>query len=135
MSQPHQQPLPWLTKRIAAFRYAFEGMFYLIRTQPHAKFHSFAGVVVVAFGLAIGLSQAEWLALAITITMVIAAEGINTAIEATVDLASPQHHPLAKVAKDVGAGTVLITAFGAIAVGLIIFLPHLWRAILWLLGR
>jgi diacylglycerol kinase (ATP) len=58
--------------------------------------------------------------------LVLAAEGINTAIEAVVDLASPQRHPLAKIAKDVAAGTVLITAIGAVVVGILVFLPRIW---------
>jgi hypothetical protein len=77
----------------------------------------------------------RWLALALTITLVLAAEGVNTAVEAVVDLVTPGFHPLAKIAKDVAAGTVLLTAIGAVVVGVIIFLPRLWTlAAPWVIG-
>jgi diacylglycerol kinase (ATP) len=110
---------------VSSFRYAFAGIRYLLWTQRNAKIHSALGVLAIIFGLLLGLAQAEWLAVILTITIVFVAEGFNTAIEATVDLAMPEYHPLAKVAKDVAAGTVLLTAIAAIIVGLIVFLPHL----------
>ncbi|NCC35454.1 MAG: diacylglycerol kinase family protein, partial [Chloroflexia bacterium] len=67
----------------------------------------------------------EWLILVLTMTLVLAAEGVNTAVEATVDLATTSYHPLAKIAKDVAAGTVLLCACGSIVVGCLIFLPRL----------
>ena len=79
----------------------------------------------VALGFLLRIERGEWLALVLTIVLVLAAEGVNTAVEAAVDLASPAYHPLAKVAKDVAAGTVLLTAIGAVIVGLILFLPYL----------
>lgn len=71
----------------------------------------------------------EWAILVITIAMVFTAEFINTSIEAVVDLASPAHHPLAKVGKDVGAGAVLVAALAALVVGLLILGPPLWARI------
>ncbi|KPV50555.1 diacylglycerol kinase, partial [Kouleothrix aurantiaca] len=92
------------------------------------------GLVAVALGLVLGLGRYEWLVLLITITMVLAAEGVNTAVEAAVDLAAPGYHPLAKIAKDVGAGTVLLTAIASVLIGLLLFLPHLWPIVVaWLL--
>ncbi|MEN9933460.1 MAG: hypothetical protein RLZZ387_39 [Chloroflexota bacterium] len=111
---------------VSSFRYAFSGLGYLLATQRNAKIHSAAGVAAVALGLALGIERGEWLALIIIIALVLAAEGVNTAVEATVDLASPGYHPLAKVAKDVAAGTVLLTAIASVAVGAVIFLPRLW---------
>ncbi|NCC30984.1 MAG: diacylglycerol kinase family protein, partial [Chloroflexia bacterium] len=67
----------------------------------------------------------EWLILVLTMTLVLAAEGVNTAVEATVDLATTSYHPLAKIAKDVAAGTVLLCACASIVVGCLIFLPRL----------
>jgi len=110
---------------IASFRYAFAGVAHLFATQRNAKIHGAAVALVVALGAALGISRVEWAILALTCTLVIAAEGVNTAVEAVVDLASPDFHPLAKVAKDVAAGTVLLTAIGAVAVGLLIFGPPL----------
>ena len=76
-------------------------------------------------GLALGLDGGEWAALLTVMTVVIALELLNTVVEAAVDLASPQFHPKAKVAKDVAAGAVLVSAMGASLVGAVIFLPKL----------
>jgi diacylglycerol kinase (ATP) len=119
---------------VSSFRYAFAGLGYLLWTQRNAKIHSALGLVAVALGALLGLDRYEWLVLILTIAMVLAAEGVNTAVEAAVDLASPEYHPLAKIAKDVGAGTVLLTAIAAVVVGLVLFLPRLWLSLLALLG-
>jgi diacylglycerol kinase (ATP) len=110
---------------LISFRYAFAGVGYLLWTQRNAKIHTALGLAAVALGFLLRIERGEWLALVLTIVVVLAAEGVNTAVEAAVDLASPAYHPLAKVAKDVAAGTVLLTAIGAVIVGLILFLPHL----------
>ena len=110
---------------ISSFRYAFAGMRYLLWTQRNAKIHSAIGLAAIGLGVLLGIDRYEWLALLVTITLVIAAEGVNTALEAVVDLTSPEYHPLAKIAKDVGAGTVLITAIASVIVGMVLFLPHL----------
>jgi diacylglycerol kinase (ATP) len=119
---------------IASFRYAFAGLGYLLWTQRNAKIHTVIGLAAIAFGLILGLDHYEWLALVLTITIVLAAEGVNTALEAVVDLASPDYHPLAKIAKDVGAGTVLLTAIASVIIGLLLFLPHLLPILLSWLG-
>jgi diacylglycerol kinase (ATP) len=110
---------------IAAFGYAFAGVWYMISTQRNAQIHTLIAACAVALGLTLGLERWEWLSLVLVITMVLAAEGVNTAVEAAVDVATSVHHPLAKVAKDVAAGTVLICAIAAVIVGCIVFLPHL----------
>jgi diacylglycerol kinase (ATP) len=116
-----------------SFRYAFAGLRYLLWTQRNAKIHTAIGLAAIGLGLVLDVDRYEWLALTLTIAIVLAAEGVNTAIEAAVDLASPSYHPLAKVAKDVGAGTVLLTAIAAVIVGMLVFLPHLWPLVLsWL---
>jgi diacylglycerol kinase (ATP) len=130
ISSRQSPSIPRAANRVASFGYAFEGIFYLVRTQRNAQIHCAAALAVIIAGLFFGIERSDWLALAGMITLVLAAEGVNTAIEAVVDLASPQHHPLAKIAKDVAAGTVLLTAFGSITVGLIIFLPRLWALVL-----
>src|SRR6186997_2429235 len=98
----------------ASFRYAFAGLRYLLWTQRNAKIHTAIGLAAVALGFVLGIDRYEWLTLTLTIAIVLAAEGVNTAIEAAVDLASPNYNPLAKIAKDVGAGTVLLTAVAAV---------------------
>jgi diacylglycerol kinase (ATP) len=117
----------------ASFRYAFAGLGYLLWTQRNAKIHTAIGLAAIALGFIVGLDRFEWLMLTLTIAIVLAAEGINTALEAAVDLASPDYHPLAKIAKDVGAGTVLLTAIASVIVGLLLFLPRLLPLVLnWL---
>lgn len=115
--------------RIKSFGYAFEGLFYLLRTQPNAQIHTVITLAVIGAGVLLHIERLEWLALVITIMIVFATEGLNTAIEACVDLVTADHHPIAKVAKDVAAAAVLLTAIGAVVVGLIIFLPRVWSLI------
>ena len=119
----------FLLSRIAAFGHAFRGWGHVLRTQHNAWIHSAIATVVVILGLWIGLPARDWAIIVLTIAMVFTAEFINTAIEAVVDLASPVHHPLAKVGKDVGAGAVLVAALAAIVVGLLILGPPLWTKI------
>ncbi len=111
--------------RISAFRFAFEGLAYLLRTQPHARIHLAMTVAVVAVGWWLGVSTLAWVALTLAIGAVWVAEAFNTAVEAVVDLTSPDFHPLAKVAKDVAAAGVLLAAVAAVVVGLLVFLPPL----------
>ncbi|NNJ11541.1 diacylglycerol kinase family protein [Chloroflexales bacterium ZM16-3] len=110
---------------IAAFGYAFTGLQHMVSTQRNAQIHLLVGTCAVALGFTLGLERWEWLALVLVITLVLAAEGVNTAIEAAVDVATSVRHPLAKIAKDVAAGTVLICAIAAVIIGCIVFLPHL----------
>ena len=118
------------TSVAASFRYAFAGLRYLLWTQRNAKIHTAIGVIAIVLGFAVGFDRYEWLVLVLTIAIVLASEGVNTAIEAVVDLTSPGYHPLAKIAKDVGAGTVLLTAIAAVIVGMLLFLPHLLPLVL-----
>ena len=120
--------------RIRSFGYAIRGWWYVIKTQQNAWIHSIITLAVVTVGIWLHLSAQDWAVLLLTIAMVWAAEFFNTAIEAVVDLASPTHHPLAKVGKDVGAAAVLIAALAAIGVGLLILGPPLWERVrLWLI--
>ncbi|MEP6894629.1 MAG: diacylglycerol kinase family protein [Chloroflexota bacterium] len=116
----------FITSRIASFRHAFHGWAYVLKTQHNAWIHSAVAIVVVVLGIWLGLPPRDWAVLVLTIAMVFTAEFINTAIEAVVDLASPQKHPLAEVGKDVGAAAVLVAALSAILIGLLILGPPLW---------
>ena len=116
----------FLLSRIAAFGHAFRGWGCVLKTQHNAWIHSVVATVVIALGLWLGLPPRDWAVLILAIAMVFTAEFINTAIEAVVDLASPVHHPLAKVGKDVGAGAVLVAALAAALIGLLILGPPLW---------
>jgi len=119
----------FITSRIAAFGHAFRGWWHVLRTQHNAWIHSMVATIVVAMGLWLKLKPLDWAVIVLTIAMVFTAEFINTAIEAVVDLASPVHHPLAKVGKDVGAGAVLVAALAGIVIGLLILGPPLWARI------
>lgn len=116
----------FLVSRIAAFGHAFRGWRYVLQTQQNIWIHSVIATVVVLLGLWLNLQLRDWAVLVLTIAMVFTAEFINTAIEAVVDLASPQKHPLAKVGKDVGAAAVLVASLAAVLVGLLILGPPLW---------
>ena len=116
----------FLSSRIAAFGHAFRGWWYVLKTQHNAWIHLVFATVVILTGLWVRLKPFDWAVIVLTIAMVFTAEFINTAIEAVVDLASPVHHPLAKVGKDVGAGAVLVAALAGIVIGLLIIGPPLW---------
>lgn len=116
----------FIRSRIAAFGHAFRGWWYVLNTQHNAWIHSIVAIVVFFLGIWLNLPARDWAVLVLTIAMVFTAEFINTAIEAVVDLASPVHHPLGKVGKDVGAGAVLVAALAAILIGLLILGPPLW---------
>jgi diacylglycerol kinase (ATP) len=117
---------PFLTSRVASFRYAFHGWYHVLRTQQNVWIHGAIATVVFFLALWLHLPARDWAVLVLTSAMVFAAEFMNTAIEAVVDLASPDKHPLAKIGKDVGAAAVLVAALAAIVVGLLILGPPLW---------
>jgi len=107
----------------------------VIRTQRNAWIHAIVTTIVVVMAAWLRLPLRDWAVLLVTITLVWTAEFINTALEAVVDLASPQHHPLAKMGKDVGAAAVLIAALTSIFVGMLILGPPLWEKIKLLLSH
>lgn len=109
--------------RINSFQAAFHGLGYVLKTQKNAWIHLAATIGVLVLGFWLGISRLEWLAILLVIGLVWMAEILNTALEAIVDLASPEIHPLARIGKDVGAALVLITAFLAIAIGALVFIP------------
>lgn len=118
--------LLFLQSRLASFRYAFEGWWHVIRTQRNAWIHAVVSLVVLTLSFFLGLSTHDWAVIMIAIALVWIAEFLNTALEAVVDLASPQQHELAKIGKDVGAAAVLIAAATSIIIGLLILGPPLW---------
>ena len=120
--------------RIESFGNAFRGWWYVLQTQHNAWIHAVVATAVFIVSFWLGLPARDWAVIILTITMVFTAEFINTAIEAVVDLASPQKHPLAKVGKDVGAAAVLIAALAAILIGLLILGPPLWARLTALFG-
>jgi diacylglycerol kinase len=111
--------------RLASFGYAGRGLVTLLASQPNARIHAVATLLVIGAGFWCGLARLEWCAVIAAIGLVWIAEGLNTALEFLTDLVSPEHHPLAEKAKDVAAGAVLAASIAAVAIGAIIFLPRL----------
>ncbi len=116
--------------RLASFRNAFAGWWHVLRTQRNAWIHALATCVVVALGVYLSLDWQSWAILILAIGLVWTAEFVNTALEAIVDLASPELHPLAQVGKDVGAAAVLIAALVSVLIGLFILGPALAERLL-----
>lgn len=110
-----------MKKLLESFNHAINGVIDAARTQRNMKIHIIASIAVLIACFFFDISKAEFLSLAITITMVISAELVNTSVEAVVDLNTNYYHPLAKVAKNTAAGAVLVTAINAILVGYIVF--------------
>ncbi|EEH98816.1 diacylglycerol kinase [Clostridium tertium] len=110
-----------IKKMVESFNYAINGIIETVRTQRNMKIHIFAALCVLLACFLFDVSKIEFLILAITITLVLGAEIINTAIEATIDMSTNHYHPLAKIAKNASAGAVLVTAVNALLVGYIIF--------------
>ncbi len=113
------------SSRLASLRYALAGWLYMLRYQKNTRIQAIASVLVLLAGLWLQISPGEWAVIVLTVTMVWMAEFINAAIEAAVNLASPEIHPMAKVGKDVAAAAVLLGAVSSILIGLLIFGPPL----------
>lgn len=111
--------------RLRSFFYAGRGIRTMILSQHNAWIHTVASLLVIALGLVAGLTRLEWFVLVLAIVAVWTAESINTAFEFLCDVTSPEFHPLVEKAKDVAAGAVLITAVGATAIGLLVFVPYI----------
>ncbi len=111
--------------RWASFRAALSGAAVTLKTQPNAWIELIAAVVVIAAGWWLQIDRIEWAIIALTLGLILALESVNTAIEATVDLVSPEHHPLAKVAKDAAAGALIFAVLGSLGVAAAIFGPRI----------
>ncbi len=126
---PPTEPASAWRKFIASFGYAFSGLWYALRTQRNVRVHVAIGVLAIILGIVLRISAVEFALVFVAITSVFIAEMFNTVIELCVDLAQPEYHPLAKIAKDVAAGAVLLSAMLAVIIGLFVFVPHLWALI------
>jgi diacylglycerol kinase (ATP) len=106
---------------IESFNYAIEGVIHVLRTQRNMRIHFLVAVVVLVVAVAVSVSRLELIALLLAITFVLVAEMINTAVEGTIDAATTSFDPMAKLAKDIAAGAVLIASVNAVAVGYLVF--------------
>jgi diacylglycerol kinase len=111
---------------LMGFAYAFQGIAYVVRTQRNARVHLAVACLVVVVGFYLQVTALEWATLCLALGFVFSAEMINTVAEVAVDMLTERYHPMAKVAKDVGAGAVLIAALAAVGVGIAVFGPRLW---------
>jgi diacylglycerol kinase (ATP) len=116
------KPKNWLE----SLNCAIEGILYVAKTQKHMRYHFMTAVAILLLSLFLSLSWMEFSILAFCITLVLFAEVINTAIEVTIDLISEEFHPLARIAKDVSAGAVLITVVGSVTIGYVILSRHIF---------
>lgn len=112
---------------IRSFGYAFSGIACSFACGRNMKIHGTAALIVIATGMLVQVTPLEWAILSLTIFMVLAAETTNTAIEKAVDLVTSEFHPLARQAKNLAAGAVLLTAVNSIIIAIIIFKPYLFR--------
>lgn len=117
-------------KLINSFKYAFSGIFLSFKTERNMKIHFLVMFLVIVMGLLFKISTFEWIICILLFGLVISLELINTAIEKTVDLAMPKINENAKIAKDVSAGAVLISAICSAIIGLLIFIPKIfWKEV------
>ena len=115
---------------ISSLEFALTGIFTAIKEERNMRSHAISAIVVVFAGLLFQVTAIEWLFLFLSIFLVIAFEIVNSAIENVVDLASDYHFSmLAKNAKDMAAGTVLVVSGFAVVTGLVIFIPKIWNLI------
>jgi diacylglycerol kinase (ATP) len=110
-----------------SFNYAFEGVIHALRTQRNMRIHFAIAAAVLVLAFVYDVTRLELIALMISIAFVLIAEMVNTAVEATIDLSTPSFDPLAKVAKDMAAGAVLIASVNAVAVGYLVLADRLAR--------
>jgi len=117
MSTPRRRP----PSILESFNYAFEGVIHVLRTQRNMRIHFLIAAGVLIAAVAFGVGRLELIVLLLSICFVLVAEMFNTAVEAAVDVASTSFDPMAKLAKDIAAGAVLISAVNAVAVGYLVF--------------
>ena len=114
-----------MKKLLKSFKYAIEGVFTGLKEEQNMKIHITIMILVIIFGIMLKISKAEWIICIILIGLVISMELINTAIDNTVDLITKEKNEQAKIAKDVAAGAVLVSAITSAIIGLIIFVPKI----------
>lgn len=114
-----------IKRLINSFGYATKGIISVYKTEQNILIHTIIAIIVLCLAFYFKVSSIESCILALSIGLVIAFEIINTAIEYTIDMAMPNIHPMAKLAKDSASGAVLVTAITSIVIGLIIFIPKI----------
>jgi diacylglycerol kinase (ATP) len=114
-----------LRQWLKSANFAIEGILHGAKTQKHLRYHFISAAIVLFLSYILGVSRSEFLILSLAVILVLLAEMLNSAVEATVDLISQEHSEKARIAKDIAAGAVLITAFGAAVLGYIVLFPYM----------
>ena len=114
-----------LRKWLKSANFAIEGILQGAKTQRHLRYHFFTAAFILVLSYVLGITRMEFIMVSLAVILVISAEMLNSAVEAVVDILSPQYSEKARTAKDIAAGAVLITAFGAAVLGYIILFPYL----------
>lgn len=114
-----------LREWIRSANFAIEGILHGARNQKHLRYHFFSAAIVLFTSYLLGVSRSEFIIISLAVILVLSAEMLNSAIEAVVDLLSPEYAEKARIAKDIAAGAVLITAFGAAVLGYIVLFPYI----------
>ncbi len=114
-----------MKNRLKSFRFAFRGTGTLLKTQINARIHLVALICVLTAGFIVKLDPGEWSLIALAVATVMSAEAMNSALEFLADHTAPKWHDTVQKAKDMAAASVLLAAAGALAVGLLVFIPHL----------
>lgn len=116
----------FLVGRIKSIGFAFKGAYHLITREDSVKVQFVIGIIMTIAGFYFELSTTEWMIQILVIALIMAIEGINTAIEEIADFVHPEFHNKIGLIKDIGAGAVFIFAIAALIVGLIIYLPKIF---------
>ncbi|MDA8100010.1 MAG: diacylglycerol kinase [Nitrospiraceae bacterium] len=119
------KPKRWIDKA----NVAIEGIILSVKTQRHMQYHMVAALLVLLLSLILGVTRTEFILLCMAIILVLVTEMLNTAIEVTIDMISEDYHPLAKAAKDIAAGVVLVASVGALILAYLILYPALRTAL------
>jgi undecaprenol kinase len=112
-----------------SFKYSFEGLKYAYTNEQSMTIHMLTSIFVIILGFVFEITATEWILTFVIIGVVMGTELLNTAIEAVVDLVSPQKHPLAKIAKDTASAAVFVYSMIALVAGLLVYVPYIINAI------
>lgn len=112
--------------RLSSFKYAFRGLYHVIKNEPNFLIHIVISIPVIVLGFFLHISLPDWIAIILCIGLVMVTEILNSAIERLTDMVSPQVSEKAKIVKDITASAVLLAAVTAIITGCMVFIPHIF---------
>ena len=122
---PHDYAMKTSRSRLESFGYSLAGWLYMLRWQKNTRIMSVASVAVLLLSAWLQLDRLEWALIIIAITIVWLTEFLNAGIEAAIDVATQEYHPMAQVGKDVASAAVLLGVIASVLVGLLVLGPSL----------